>query len=76
MSTTTEIERTIFNLPPDERAALAHRIWESLDGFIDDETEKAWMDEANRRWREIEDGKVGCIPAEEVLKQARAALNK
>ncbi len=40
------------------------------------EIEKAWMDEADRRWQEIKEGKVKCIPAEEVMKQARDALKK
>lgn len=76
MSTIMDIEKTIFSLPPDERAALAHRIWDSLEGFVDAEIEKAWMDEAERRWQEIKEGKVNCIPAEEVMKRARAALKK
>ncbi len=32
MSTITDIEKFVFNLPPDERAALAYRIWDSLEG--------------------------------------------
>lgn len=76
MSTITDIEKTIFSLPLDERAALAQRIWDSLKGFADAEIEKAWMDEAERRWQEIKDGKVSCIPAEEGMKRARAALRK
>lgn len=76
MSILTEIEKTILSLPPDERAALAYRILDSLEGFSDSEIEKAWMDEAERRWREIKGGKVRCMPAEEVLKRARAALKK
>ncbi len=57
----------------DESAALAYRIRESLKGFSDAEIEKAWMDEADRRWQEIKDGEVSCITAEEVMKRARAA---
>jgi putative addiction module component (TIGR02574 family) len=73
MSTITDIEKAVFNLPPDERAALAYRIWDSLEGFSDADIEKAWMDEADRRWQEIKDGEVSCIPAEEAMKRARAA---
>lgn len=73
MSTISEIEKAIFNLSPDERAILAYRIWDSLGGFADAEIEKAWMDEANRRWQEIKDGKASCIPAEEVMKSARSS---
>lgn len=76
MSTINDIEKTIFSLPLDERAALAQRIWDSLDGFADSDIEKAWMDEADRRWEEIKNGKVSCIPAEEVMKRARSSLKK
>ena len=74
MTELMEIEKAIMNLPPEERAFLAHRLWDSLEGFADPETEQAWLDEANRRWKEIEDGNVRCIPAEVVMKQARAVL--
>lgn len=76
MSILTDIEKSVFNLPPDERAALAYRIWASLEGFADAEIEKAWLDEADRRWEEIKNGEVSCIPAEEVMKRARAVLKK
>ena len=71
MSTINDIEKFVFKLPPDERAALAYRIWDSLEEFADADIEKAWLDEADRRWQEIEDGEVRCIPAEEVIKRAR-----
>ncbi|PIP41856.1 hypothetical protein COZ13_08760 [Candidatus Desantisbacteria bacterium CG_4_10_14_3_um_filter_40_18] len=38
--------------------------------------EKAWMDETEKRWQEIEQGRVQCISAKEVMKKARASLNK
>ncbi len=63
-------------LPPDERALLAQRLWDSLEDFVNPEIEQAWLEEAKKRWHEIEEGKVQCIPAEEVMKKARANLNK
>jgi len=75
MSTITDIEKSIFNLPPDERAALAYRIWDSLEGFADAEIEKAWLDEADRRWQELENGEVRPIPAKKVMQRARTILN-
>jgi hypothetical protein len=34
------------------------------------------MDEADRRWQEIEEGKVQCLPADQVMKQARESLGR
>ncbi|MDI6793757.1 MAG: addiction module protein [bacterium] len=66
----------VLALPIDERVILAQRVWDSVEHFVDPEIEKAWLDEAERRWREIEQGRVQCMPAEEVMKKARASLNK
>ncbi|MCP4151366.1 MAG: addiction module protein [bacterium] len=38
--------------------------------------EEEWLDVAERRWQEIETGKVECIPAEEAMKSIRASLEK
>lgn len=76
MTTMTEIEKTIFSLPPDERASLAHRILDSLEGFSNDEIENLWLDEAHGRWQDIQGGKISCIPSEQVMERARAALKK
>jgi hypothetical protein len=47
-----------------------------LDGERDPEVEKAWLEEAQRRFRELKDGVVEAIPAQEVFKNARDRLNK
>ena len=38
------------------------------------EVEKAWMDLADRRWREIEEGRIQCLPADEAMRRARQSL--
>ncbi len=63
-------------LPPDERFLLATRLWESLENFISPEIERAWLEESERRWHEIEKGKVRCIPAQEVMQKARERLER
>jgi putative addiction module component (TIGR02574 family) len=64
----------VFALPVDDRAILAQRIWDSIEHFISSDVEQAWLDEAERRWREIEEGRVQCVPAEEAIKLARNRL--
>jgi putative addiction module component (TIGR02574 family) len=61
-------------LPVDERVVLAQRVWDSVEHFASSEIEKAWMDEADRRWLEIEEGKAQCQPADEVMRRARESL--
>lgn len=71
-----ELTDQVLALPIDERVILAQYVWDSVEHFVDPETEKAWLDEAKRRWQEIEQGRVQCMPAEEVMRKARASLNK
>lgn len=70
----SEITDKALSLPIDDRVTLAQRLWDSIEGFIDPETEDAWLKEAEKRWQEIEEGRVECIPAEEAMKKAKASL--
>ncbi|MFH1096425.1 MAG: addiction module protein [Candidatus Desantisbacteria bacterium] len=77
MSTATmELTEKVLILPMDERVILAQYIWDSVEHFVDPWIEKAWLDETERRWQEIEQGRVECVPAEEVMKKARVSLRK
>lgn len=64
----------VMSLPPDMRALIAHKLWDSLGDLGDPEIEQMWLEEAEKRWLEIEKGKVECIPAETVLTKARNNL--
>ena len=48
----------------------------SLDEEADRNLEKLWQDEAERRWEEIKAGTAICRPAEEVLRDLRAGLQR
>jgi putative addiction module component (TIGR02574 family) len=74
MSTHTDVTKEALSLPVDDRVVLAQRVWDSMEHFADADLEKAWMAEADRRWREIEEGTVQCHPADEVMRQARESL--
>jgi putative addiction module component (TIGR02574 family) len=55
-------------LPPDERAALAAELLESLVGDeVDEGAAEAWEAVIARRLGEIERGEVKLIPAADVL---------
>lgn len=71
-----EIELELLSLPQRERAELAHRLIVSLDEGKDDDVDAYWRNELDRRQREIDNGTAELIPAEEVMRRARAALKK
>ena len=70
-----EIEAEVIKLDLKERAALARWILQSLDDLSEAEIEALWAEEAERRLDEMEQGLVSEIPADEVLRRARAAIS-
>lgn len=72
----SELTDKALALPIDERTILAQLLWESIDGFVEPDVEKEWFKVAQKRWTDIEKGRVQCIPAEEAMKKARTSLNK
>ena len=76
MSTLAEVTSKALALNVDERVVLAQRVWDSVEHFTSREVEKAWLDEADRRWREIESGKVQGLAGEDVMKRARESLTR
>ncbi|MDQ1637087.1 MAG: hypothetical protein QOF62_426 [Pyrinomonadaceae bacterium] len=62
----TALFREAMELEDNDRATLAGLLIESLEGPEDPDVEKAWAVEIERRWQEIESGKVKTIPWEEV----------
>lgn len=71
---TLTIEREALHLPVAERAKLAHNLLLSLENLSDAELQDAWLDEAQRRADEIDQGLVELISAEEVRAKARLLL--
>ena len=76
MSTLADVTKEALSLPVDDRVVLAQRVWDSMEHFAGSDVERAWMDETDRRWRDIEEGKVQCQPADEVMKRARESLGR
>ena len=67
----SEIVKEARGLPYGERTELIERLIADAAKDIDPEIEKAWGDEALRRIKEIEDGKVKLIPGEQVMAEIR-----
>ncbi len=69
-----EIERDIRALSEEERNHLLRDLVADLDGSPDPGVERAWLEEARRRLRELQQGVVEAVPAEEAFKKARDRL--
>lgn len=69
-----EIEREALHLPEDERAQLAQSLLLSLDSPTEQEVFGNWLVEASRRARELDEGLVQPVPAEEVRRKAKSLL--
>ncbi len=72
--TTKEIIAKALKLDLKERAEIAHRLLESLDELTDEENERLWAEEADRRVKELRAGHAKEIPGEQALADARAAF--
>ncbi len=68
-----ELEQAAQDLPEDERLELAERIMAGIR--MTPEIEAAWRAEAERRWQDLESGRVEGIPAEQVLSGIRKKLH-
>jgi putative addiction module component (TIGR02574 family) len=73
--TTTEIRTSALSLPTAERAALARDLIASLDAEdADPGADGLWAAEIERRAKDVADGKVPLIDAEEVHAEADRGL--
>jgi putative addiction module component (TIGR02574 family) len=68
------IEEEALALPPKERAKLVERLLESLDDLPEKEAEALWLDVAERRALEIDDGTVQLVTPGELERRVQARL--
>ena len=69
-----EIEAKIRSLTFEDKTELIRFLIADLDGPADADVERAWLIEAQRRHREIVEGKVEPVPAQRVFRNLRARL--
>jgi putative addiction module component (TIGR02574 family) len=60
----------------EDKADLIRSLIAELDGPPDADVESAWLDEAQRRYRESVEGKVQPISGERVFANLRARLKR
>ena len=71
-----ELETKIRALSPEERTRLIRALIADLHGPAEAEVERAWLEEAQRRHREIVEGKVQPVPGERVFENLRSRLKQ
>jgi len=72
--TVQELEAEIRQLAAADRDRLLRDLVADLDGAPDKEIEAAWLAEAQKRYEELRSGTVKAVPADEVIRKARARL--
>lgn len=75
MATTEEILNQLLSLPSAQRAQLAHRLLQSLEGE-DHDSERLWEEEIESRLDAYERGELQAVPGEEVLARLREKFPK
>ena len=68
------IEEEALHLPIRDRAKLAHRLLESLDNVSKADAKQLWLEEAERRARELDSDEVKPVSAEELERRVQARL--
>jgi putative addiction module component (TIGR02574 family) len=69
-----QIESDALHLSVEDRAELAQKLLLSLDSPSEEEIAADWLAEAQRRSKDLDDGVVQAIPAEEVRRKAQTLL--
>ena len=74
MSTLAEILKSAMSLDIRDRATLAERLLASLDDLREEDAERLWAEESERRLEQYRAGRAKALPAEEVHKKAKSLL--
>ncbi|MGB7543218.1 MAG: addiction module protein [Burkholderiales bacterium] len=72
----SEIEARIRSLSLEDKTELIRALIAELDGPADADVERAWLEEAQRRHREVIEGKVQPVPGERVFANLRSRLKR
>ena len=70
------IEKEIRSLSPAEKIELLRSLIAELDAPADSDVDRLWFEEAQRRHRELIEGKVEGIPGERVFDNLRSRLRR
>lgn len=69
-----DIEKEIRSLSADDKVELLRTLIAELDTTADPNVERAWLETAQRRYRELVEGKIKGIPGPLVFERLRSRL--
>jgi putative addiction module component (TIGR02574 family) len=69
-----DVQADALRLSGKDRARLAEALLLSLDESADDQAQKLWLDEAEKRYRAYKKGKTKAVPAQQAFRKARARI--
>jgi hypothetical protein len=73
---TNRVVEEALSLPADARLSLVARLLTSLNLPLDEEIERLWAEQAERRVSQIEAGKANLVPGRDVFRKVRAKHGK
>ena len=76
VATNDRVIEEALSLPADVRISLIEKLLTSLNLPVDEEIDRLWAEEAERRVTQIEEGKANIVPGEEVFTKIRAQHGK
>jgi hypothetical protein len=71
-----DIQKEIQSLSNEEKGELLRTLVAELDAPADPNVEKLWLEAAQRRYRELVEGKVRGIPGRLVFERLRSRLGQ
>lgn len=77
MTTAAErVKHELAALPPQDQLALAEFLWERIESVPDSQWDRAWADEAQRRWDSAERGESRYLSREESMREMDKRLER
>jgi len=74
-STNDRVVEEALSLPADVRMDLVEKLLRSLNLPVDEDIDRLWAEEAERRVAQIAEGKAELVPGEAVFAKIRAKLS-
>jgi putative addiction module component (TIGR02574 family) len=74
MADLEEVAKKALTLNIQDRATLAEKLLASLDELSEEEAERLWTEEAEKRLKEYRDGRAKAVSADEVHHKAQRLL--
>ena len=69
-----DIQREVKSLSANEKAALARFLIQELDQSVDDDAQRLWVEEAERRYTAYQKGELEARLGDDVMRTARERL--